>query len=332
MSIRFAIKNTQQKAEVGPDGVIERYSGVSEPFKRSCERGSRVTKVNEKQEPIAWKFTTGLDEEQVEFFDWYNDEEKKVLKDTIKDLGTTVEKFYGGKDVVDATNYSFWKAERDVNRLSLSNQEIDTFFDTKFASHALLYLSIASGAFIELVAPTKDWAERKEILHYMVLESENVEEDDVNVTRSDAHAALADLRKNADPDALFILAWCTQYETRSFSAYTKSTPQRDLVNYHIQYIDGKLAQKGRKRDTAKVFIDYYNKWQGQQTRPLVITEAYVKAGEYFNLFRPGDKKFTTTNDAALGNTVDEVVKNIMKSKHTDDYEKLRDEVEAKWKQ
>lgn len=332
MSLRFAIKNTQQKAEVGNDGTIERYSGVSERFKRSSERAARTTKVNEKQEPIAWKFNTGLDEGQVQFFDWYNDKEKEAVKGTIKELAETIEKFYGGKEIVDATNYSFWKAERDVNRLSLTNGDIDTFFDTKFPAHALLYLSIISGAFIDLVAPTKEWAENHEILHYLVLESEDVEIDDINIIRSDAHAALTDLRKNADPEALFMLAWCTQYDTRSFSAYTKSTPQRDLINYHIQFIDGKLSPKKQwSKKPAEIFIDYYERWKGQQTKPAIMVEAYVKAGEYFNLFRSGDKKYTTSENVPLGNTVTETVKKLMKPGSGDELDRLREQVEEKWK-
>lgn len=332
MSLRFAIKNTQAKAEVGSDGTIERYSGVSERFKRGSERTSRTTKVNDKQEPVAWKFNTGMDPEQVEFFDWYDEKQKEAVKEVIKDLAPTIEKFYGGKEVVDSTNYSFWKAERDVNRLSLTNADIDTFFDTKFPAHALLYLSIISGAFIDLVAPTKEWADNHEIMHYLVLESEDVESDDINITRSDAHAALMDLRKNADPEALFMLAWCTQYDTRSFSAYTKATPQRDLINYHIQYIDGKLpAKKQLSKKPAEIFMDYYDRWNGQQTRPAIIAEAYVKAGEYFNLFRPGDKKYTTLDNVPLGNTIPETVKRLLKATSSDELAQLRDQVEAKWK-
>lgn len=332
MSLRFAIKNTQQKAEVGSDGTIERYSGVSERFKRSSERAARTTKVNDKQEPIAWKFNTGLDESQAQFFDWYNDKEKEAVKERIKELAPTIQKFYGGDEITDPANYSFWKAERDVNRLSLTNGDIDSFFDTKFPAHALLYLSIISGAFIDLVAPTKDWAENHEILHYMVLESEDVETDDINITRSDAHAALTDLRRNADPEALFMLAWCTQYDTRSFSAYTKSTPQRDLINYHIQFIDGKLApKKVFSKKPAEIFIDYYERWNAQQTRPAIMVEAYVKAGEYFNLFRPGDKKYTTSDNIALGNTIPETVKKLMKNTSADELERLREQVEEKWK-
>lgn len=335
MSLRFAIRNTQSKAEVEGSGTIVRYSGASEPFRRSSERSNRTIKVNEKREPIEWKFTTGLNPEQVKFYDWYSDKEKEVIVEKIKELSPLIEAFYGGSEVIDPKNYSFWKEDRNINRLSLTNSDIDTFFDTKFPAHALLFLSIVSGAFIDLIAPTKEWAQSHEVLHYMILESEADTNDDDNddIIRSDAHAALVDLRKNADTDALFILAWCTQYDTKTFRAYTKATPMRELINYHIQFIDGKFQSKKKTHNSKsfpKIFLEYYEKWKGQQTKPLLYAEAYVKAGEYFNLFHSADKKYTTGDNNPLGNSIDEAAKNLIKNKFNDDLQKLKDQVEVKW--
>lgn len=330
MSIRFAIKNTAAKAEKEGD-VFVRYSGVSEPFRRISERDAKSVGVDGGGNPKL-SFVTGLDEKKVKFFKWYNEEEQASIEKQIKELRPVIIDYYGGTEVTSENNKFFWKDNRDVNRLSLSNEDIDVFYDTKSPVHALLYLSIISGAFIDTVAPTRDWAERHQLPHYLLLETEETFDEEENITRSDAHAALHELRNEASPEALFILAWCIQYDTNAFGAYLKSTPIKDLINYHIKYIDGKLVTK-RKKNTPKVFLEYVEKWKGQQTRPALFAEAYVKAGEYFNFISQREKKFVTSDGTVLGNTIKEATENLLnKPKFHMDFEKLRDQVEAKWKE
>lgn len=327
--MRFLIKNTMPKAEKEGDQFI-RYSGVSEPFVRISERDGKKIGVDGGGNPKL-VFNTGLDEKQVQFFKWYTPEEQKEIERQIVELRPLIVEFYGGEDVVEKTNQYFWKDNRDVNRLSLQNSDMDVFYDTSRPAHALLYLSIVGGAFIDMIGPTKDWADRHQLPHYLALETEETFEDEDEITRSDAHAALAQLRKDADPEGLFILAWCIQYDTQAYGAYTKNIPTKDLINYHIKYIDGKLSLK-KKRNTPKVFLDYAERWSKQQTRPKIYTEAYVKAGQYFNFINQKTKKLETADGTVLGNTVDEAVANLMKPKFSQDFEKLRQQVEAKWKE
>lgn len=329
MSIRFAIKNTASVADKEGD-VFLRYSGVSEPFKRVSERAASKVGVDGAGKPRLL-FTTGLDEKQVQFFKWYNDEEKKAILKQVQELKPIIDDYYGGKEVTKEDNEYFWGENRDVNRISLSNADIDVFYDTKNPVHALLYLSLISGAFIDMIAPTRDWAERHQIPHYLILETEETFEDEDGIKRSDAHAALADLRKDESPDALFILAWCVQYDTNAFGAYTRSTSMKDLVNYHIKYIDGKLVTK-KKKDTPRVFMNYVQKWKGQQTRPSLYAEAYLKAGTYFNFVQQRDKKYTTIDGTVLGNTIEDAVGKLMTPKFSEDLTALRERVEQKWKE
>ena len=163
---------------------------------------------------------------------------------------------------------------------------------------------------------------------YIALEKDEDLNEEEDVTKSDAHAALADLRKNDSQEALFILAWCIQYDTRAYGAYLRSTPLRELVSYHIKYIEGKLVTK-RKRNTPQVFIEYYEKWKGKQSRNSLYVEAYIKAGEYYNFINAKEKKYVTSEGTVLGNTIDEAVQNLMKPKFSADLEKLRDLVEEK---
>jgi hypothetical protein len=329
MSLRFAIKSTASKAEKEGDLII-RFSGTSEPFSRVSERECKKVGVDGVGNPIL-SFLTGLDEKQVQFYNWYNEAEQAEVKKQIKELTKVIKDFYGGDDVINHQNRYFWLDNRNVSRLSITNETVDTFFDTKNPAHALLYLSVIGGAFIDLVAPTREWAERNQIYHFLVLETEDSYENDDEVTRSDAHAALSHLRKETTPEALFILAWCILYDTNAFGAINRSTPMRTLLNNHIQYIDGKLVTK-KKRNTPAVFLEYADKWNAQQTRPALYVEAYIKAGEYFNYINQNEKKFVTADGTVLGNTISESVSTIMKPKFTADLEKLREQVETKWKE
>lgn len=330
MSLRFTIKSTAEKAKKEGDSFV-RFTGVAEPFYRDSERSSKTIESDIKGNPTKWIFATGLDEEKVEYYDWFTDEEKKVVQETIKNLKPKIEKFYGSKNL-NPENYTFWRERRDINKVKINHENIDLFYDTDKPEHALLYLSLIGGAFSDIIAPTKDWADRFQIPHYVSLELDSKDfSEEEDITRSDAHGELALLRKEFGKDALFILAWCLQYETNAFGAYNYSTTEKDLINYHIKYIDGKLQTK-KKRNCPKSFLEYAEKWRSPQTRQLLYTEAYIKAGEYFNYINQKEKKFVTNEGTILGNTIQEAVTNLMKPKFKVDYQYLRDSVEAKWKE
>ena len=328
MSVKFIIKSAIKDAEKEGDSFV-RFTGLAEPFIKVDER--RSDKVGETKDGPELIFRTGLDAEKVEFYDWYSEEEKKAVVEQIKEMGALINRAYGGEKTLNDRNKYFWLDNREINRLQLDNSKLGMFYDTKNPTHALLYLSIIGGAFLGLVAPTKEWAETYQIPMYISLESDNDYEGEEDITRSDAHSALSEMRKDESQDALFILAWCIQYDTKAYGAYLRSTPTRELVNYHIKYIDGKLVTK-KKRNTPKVFLEYVEKWKGKQSRPLLYVEAYVKAGEYYNFINQKEKKFVTNEGTILGNTIEEAVTTLMKPKFSQDLEKLRDQVEKKWKE
>jgi hypothetical protein len=331
MSIKFAIRNTAEKAKKEGDSFI-RFTGTGEPFNRDCERASRSIETDPMGNAIKWSFQTGLDEEQVEYYNWLTDEEKEVVREQIKTLRPKIEKYFGGKNVINPENYTFWKKRRDINKLKVTHENIDVFYDTEKPEHALLYLSILSGAFSDIVAPNRDWAERFQLPHYLALEIEsNNFGDEDDITRADAMGELTLLRREFGKDALYILAWCLQYDTNAFGAYNYSTTEKDLINYHIKFIEGKLVSK-KKKNMPKTFMEYAEKWRGAQTRALLYTEAYVKAGEYFNFISQREKKYVTSEGTVLGNTIAEAVKNLNSPKYKIDLQNLRDSVEAKWKE
>ena len=331
MSIKFAIRNTAEKAKKEGDSFV-RFTGTGEPFSRDCERTARAIDTDPLGNPIKWTFTTGLEEDQVEFYKWFTDEEKEVVKQSIKDLKPLIQRYYGGEKAINPENFSFWRNRKDIYNIKVTHENVDVFYDTDKPEHALLYLSLIGGAFSDIVAPNKEWAERFQIPHYLALEIEaNNFGDEEDITRSDAHGELAQVRKEFGKEALFILAWCIQYDTNAFGAYSYGQAEKDLINYHIKFIDGKLQTK-KKKNCPKTFLEYAEKWKGAQTRQLLYTEAYVKAGEYFNFINQKEKKYVTNDGTILGNTIAEAVTNLMKPKFKQDFESLRASVEAKWKE
>lgn len=331
MSIKFAIRNTSEKARKEGDSFI-RFSGTGEGFNRGSERASRALEVDAQGNATKWVFQTGLDEELVEFYEWFSDEEKEIIKGQISTLKPTIFKAFGGQAMLKNDNWAFWKKRNDVNKFKVNTTSVDVFYDTDKPEHALLYLSIVAGAFSDLVAPNKDWAERHQLPHYLALELDtNTFGDEEDITRADAIAELMLLNREFGKDALYILAWCLQYDTNAFGAYNYSTTEKDLLNYHIKFIEGKLVTK-RKKNMPKTFMEYVEKWRGAQTRPLLYIEAYVKAGEYYNFITQREKKYVTNDGTVLGNTVADAVKALNSNKFKVDLTNLRDAVEAKWKE
>ncbi len=58
----------------------------------------------------------------------------------------------------------------------------------------------------------------------------------------------------------------------------------------------------------------------------------LEQGEYYSFINQREKKYVTTEGTVLGNTVVEAVATLQKPKYQQDLEKLRDQVEAKWKE
>ena len=333
MNLKFAIKSVAGEATKEGDDFV-RFTGISEPMHQGCEREVRKTGEigSGKDLQVFVKFTTGLEEDLVDFYVWYSDEEKEQVKKFIAENKEKIARFYGGDEVIKPDNKYFWQ-RKEVNKLFVDNYTIDKLFDTKNPSHCLLYLSIISGAYISLVAPTKEWAERNPgIPFYLALEKEATETDSQDYVRKlDAQAALAELSQDSG-DGMFIVAWCTQYDSVSYGAYSRTaTPRSELIKYHAMFIDGNiLPKKGKKRDCPAIFLDYATRWKGQQTKAAVMVEAYVKAAEYYGFINSAKKKYVTTEGTVLGNTIQEAVESLMKNQNADELDRIREKVEKKW--
>lgn len=333
MNFKFAIKSVAGDAQREGDEVV-RFSGISEPMHQGCEREVRKTgEIGSGRDLQTFvRFNTGLEPDMIEFYDWYSEAEKEALKEFIIENKPKISKFYGGDEVVKPENRYFWE-KKEVYKLFVDNYTVDKLFDTKNPSQCLMYLSIASGAFMSLVAPTKDWAERNPgIPFYLALEAEaSTTDSESYVGKLQAQAALSGLSEDSG-DGMFIVAWCTQYDSASYGAYSRTaTPRSELIKYHSMFIDGNImGKKGKKRDCPKIFLDYANRWNGQQTKAAVMVEAYVKAGEYYGFINSAKKKYVTDEGTVLGNTIEECIKTLMQNKYSDDLDRLREKVEKKW--
>lgn len=329
MSFRFSIRETPPKAQKEGEEIIK-GSGISEPYRHSTERQTNKVGIDGAGNAIV-RYVTGLDTDKVDLYRWLTtDEERELMRKQIDELRPLITKAYGGDKVVEETNKFFWGREnKEVNRILVHNATDQVFMDTKTPSHALLYLSIMAGAFMEVVAPTKDWAEAFQVPHYLALETDDNQFDgDEDITRSEAHAALISLQKES-PEALMILSWCVLSDTTTFGGVNKATSQRELMTSLVKFIDGKLVSR-KKRNCPKTFMDYAERWKKPLTKNALYVEAYLRAGEHFALINQREKRYTTANGTALGNTVKEAVETLLKPKFQVDLEQLRDAVETKW--
>lgn len=328
MSFRFSIVDTPPPAEKEGNEYV-RFTGTSEPYNRGSERQSMKIGVDGAGNPVN-VFVTGLDESKVELYRWFTKEEQEQITKHIKEFKPKIAQAYGGEAVIREDNVYFWGREnKAVNKFYSEPSLKDTFFDTARPSHALLFLSICAGAFMDTVAPNKEWAERHQIPHYIKLETDDVSfEGEEDITRSDAHGILSQFRRE-NPEALLILAWCLLSETTTFGGMNRATPQKDLLTSFVHYIDGKLVTK-KKKNCARAFIKYAEKWKAPLTRQTLYAEAYLKSGEYFALVNQREKKYVTASGTILGNTIAEAVDNLLKPKFQVDFETLRDAVETKW--
>jgi hypothetical protein len=327
MSFKFVIMNSQPPAEKEGQEIV-RFTGTAEPFIQSTERESTEVGVDAGGNPRII-YNTGLNRDKVDLYRWLNEDEKEALRKQMDELVPLITKTFG-PTILAEDNQNFWgRRRKEINVIKVVNETEKIFFDTGNALHALLYLSIMSGAFMDVVAPTKAWAESHQLPHYLALETDAVNFDgDEDINRLDAAALLGELRKEA-PEALLILAWCLLSETSSFGGVNKATSQKELLQSFAKYIDGKLVTK-KKRNCSKVFIEYAEKWKSQVLRPSLYAEAYLKSGEYFAFINQREKKYTTASGTALGNTVQEAVDNLLKPKFSADLENLREAVEKKW--
>lgn len=328
MNIKFQIKPTSAKAETEGKEII-RFSGEAEAYIRKATRISDLVGKDPAGNPIV-KFRTGIDPSQVDFYYWFSDEEKEVVKTQINEYLPLLEKRFRGKQVLSDENSSFWKDERDRYHISLTITTKTQFFTTENLDHALLYFGIIGGAFMDMIAPNKDFAERMRIPHYLSLETDVDDEEFEDVSESlKAGANLFKLSEEGSPDGLFILCWTALYNTKGFGSLIKSTPKKDLVTYLKMFIDGELVDK-KKKSCAKTFNSFVSKWEGSQTRPLLYVEAYIKAGEQFALIVTKERKYETSWGLPLGNTLEEAVTKISQKKYAEDLKRLQDEIEKKW--
>lgn len=327
MGIKFQIKSVASKAEKEGNEIL-RFSGESEAYRRVATRVSE--KISEKKtgEPVL-KFKTGLNINNVKHYYWFKEEEKKeVEKQLTEHLPKLLEIF--GEDVLDERNEYFWMKEIERYKFPVTILTSKQFFDTDNIDHAILYFSIIGGAFIDIIAPNKDFAEAKFISHYLQLES--ISDDDEFESFSDkivANANLAKLMNDTSGDALFMIYWTALYRTKGFAGLLKSTPKTELIKTLREFIEGHLVDKQKKK-CAKEFNSYVEMWESEQTRKNVYLRAMLHAGEQYAQIFSKDGIYYTAWDVELGKTLDDCMAKLSQNKYSSDVKKLKEEVDKRW--
>lgn len=328
--MRFMIKSLAGNPEKEGDTFI-RYTGNSEPFARGDEMATTRIGVLPDGTPKL-KFKTGLEMDQIQFYGWLSPEGKELHNKLLAEYLPIITEKFGGKDVIDSTNKFFWHEDNERNKIKITNETLTKVFDMKNVEYAMFYFNVMGGAFLEVVAPTKEMAQEKNIPHYLVLEGDYVDDimDDYSL-KGEAYSLLTDLKKT-DGDALLFLAWCLQTGTKSFGAYTRSSPQKDLLMYTAEFIEGKLTKT--KRNCPKDFIKYAEGWkEGGLVKNKIMMEAYLKSAEWYSYLNTNkENKYQLPSGLVIGVNMTEAVTTMLKPKNVNDSDALRNFVEAKWKE
>ncbi len=326
MHFKFQIKSVAGKPEKEGD-VIIRFTGQSEYINVNDILGSELITKQGKQ---VQKFKTGLDLQAVASNGLIASSEKENYKKQVESFRPFLNDYFG-EDELDPTNTFFWK-DPENGRLKISTMDMDKFYDTRNAKHALLYFNIMGGGFVDTVAPSKEYAERFRIPFFMETEDEFISEDgDSYMTKAQAFSLLRELSETADNQALLYLGWVLHSDSEGFGSYTYSTPKSELFKMHAEFIEGKLKFK-RKRQAPTKFIATAETWKEAKTgRPRIITEAYLKAAQIYSYINSDkDGKLSLPSGLVLGLSVDSGVNILLQPKNTNEYEELRNYIEKKW--
>ena len=328
MNVRFQIRPVSPRAEKEGKEILN-FTGEAQPYRRKATRVSEKVGLRPDGQPRI-KFRTGLDPERVKYYYWFSEEERAEVKKQLEEALPEIEDRYHGKEIIHDENVSFWKDQKEFYQIPITITTKDLFFDTKNPEHAVLYFGIIGGAFIDTIAPHKDFAVEKRIPHYLVLEKDVDDDDFIDVSEKiKANANLFKLMEEGSEDALFILCWTALYNTKGFGSILKSMPKKDKATYLNMFIEGELVDK-KKKNCAKTFNQYVERWNSPQLREKLYAEAYIKAGEQYALIVTKDKKYETSWGTSLGNTIDEAVDKITQKRFAKDLEQLTQEVEKKW--
>lgn len=328
--MRFMIKSLAGNPEKEGDTFI-RYTGNSEPFARGDEMAATKIGVLPDGTPKL-KFRTGLDEDQIQFYGWLSTEAKELHKNLLADYKPIIAERFGGREVIESTNRFFWFDDNERNKIKITNETLFKVFDMKNVEYALFYFNVMGGAFLEVVAPTKQMAEDKNIPHYLVLENDFSDDvsDDYSL-KADAYSLMKEL-SNSDGDSLLYLAWCLQTGSKAFGAYSRSSGKSEMIKYHAEFIEGKLTKT--KRNCPKDFVKYAESWkEGGILRNKIIMEAYLKSAEYYSYLNANkENKYQLPSGLVLGVSIEDSITTILRPKNTSDCDALRNFVEAKWKE
>jgi hypothetical protein len=312
------IRSTRRPEEK-QGNVIVFGSGTQIPF-------IHLYDLNKKeQDDGRFEFQTGLEERHIRNSPVYSEEEKNALVKQQKEDLKELYKAYR-KEQLDPLSQKFWQERQSFK---VTNETLDTFFDTKNPEHLLLYWRIVSGGYPEGIGPSFEIASQYGLSFFLTLLEEQSEREAEEVGfKGKAYALLEEISEQKNTGDLLWLTWIL-LDSQS-SGYSKSTPKATLYKALFEFIEGKKVKKGKKL-CAKQFTDAAKLLKLDRTR--AIATAVIKAGDHFGIiFSNKEGQLETRNEhLILGPSVEEAIETLLKPTNHEILEALRSEIEDKLK-
>lgn len=269
------------------------------------------------QDKVLYK--TGFKESDIKNNRYLLDSEKEFFLAKQKKLVEQVEKEFGDA-ASDASNRIFW----DENRTSLriTNDTLDTVFDTDRVDDAILYLNIIGGGYAT-VAPSEAVADRtsKHSFYLTTIEDEvKRESEDMFGSKMEAIIELGSLL-NGGIDGLVYISYLLSDLNKG---YTKNTStdvfKRDMLNYIENGVGGK-----DKKKSASNFYKLSQQWKND--RETLMGKAVVSAGIHYGLIKKKRDKRYEYKGLDLGTTSNSAYDILNKAANHAEFGELTDEIE-----
>lgn len=267
------------------------------------------------------KYITGLTEEDLQNSPVLTQEEKSVYVKSLKEVQKKITNAFS-KEALDPFNDYFWKSRKTFK---INSESFNSIYDEENPNHLLLKYNILSGSFSS-IAPNLDSALRTGRPFFMIEQTEA----DQKSYKDKAHfkikaiGALNELEESGSIDALLYLSWVTLDTTQG---YTRNTSKEVFLETMIDYIEGNLVKKDKKK-CAQGFYENYLRWKNDKEN--LITEAIFKAGVHYGFVYFDKGKYVTKGkNTQLGSDEKESIEILLEGRNIPELKELKKAVEEK---
>lgn len=267
------------------------------------------------------KYITGLTQEDIQNSPVLNTEEKEIYIKSLKTVQKKIEAAFS-KDALDPFNDYFWKGRKTFK---INKETLGSIYDDENPNHLILKYNILSGSFSS-IAPSLESALRTGRPFYMIEQKEADQQSykDRAHFKIKAFGALKELEESGTIDALLYLTWVTLDVTQG---YTRNTSKEVLLETLVDYIEGNLVKKDKKK-CAESFYNNYLRWKNDKEN--IITDAIFKAAVHYGMIYFDKGKYVTkAKNTILGSDEKESIDILLEGRNIAELKELKSEVETK---